>query len=1014
MIKLQKALEGIRNGSLTSLNLEWNNIGDEGAKALADALGKDSRLTSLGLFGNSIGDEGAKALADALGKNSGLTSLYLGANNIGAEGAKALADALGKDSSLTGLNLWHNNIGDEGAKALADALEKNSSLTNLDLRRSNIGDEGAKALSDALGKNSSLTSLNLECNKIGDEGAKALAEALGKNSSLTSLDLRHNNIGAEGAKALADALGKNSSLTSLNLRGNNIGDEGAKALADALRENSSLTNLDLEYNRIGDEGAKALSNALEKNSGLTNLNLWGNNIGDEGAKALADALGKNSSLTSLNLQNNNISDEGAKAIIKALRQNTSLTYCKLYTARNKVSFSLLEEIDSLIERNKSLQQFITNATSGNLNQIQIDFPNKATAHKIDCLAQLIKATASNQDNLELRAKQLEIINYFLTQETPIEESVLNAAKESKDLEIQSLIDNFAKKQTKHQESSLVETILNTPTEPQSLPPQPSPTPISSISPPSSQTDFVANPDSARSDSLPLSQIRISESQINDGEEAAPINLSQISLQETEIQFFEPAIISSIDASEEKLDELKKQYQSLQEQLTTNDEQSKQFKAKTEKQLADLESSIFGIAGTIEEQRSKALSFAGEGVDILKLDEGKKRQLEAIFANHLLAGGEFASGADVARFYLSEEGDMESKQKTNNKIAQVKADSNLAKFYTDIKYYLNEIFTSAMIADVIGINRIAVLGNNAIDIATKGLSFAIDELPGGSAINFAASALASYYPDKKFSENYRKLINLCGDGGMDKQVLVETLALEIVSIFEEEDKKGDKAEIKKQHFENIFSKAIKQVQQLSPSNQNIGLKLSEIGQQATFYGTKMIAAIFNDKTITSNKKSVINRELINHLVANLRKELGIKPSKPTIQDFHQEYHESFQKKQQRTTEQTLEQRVAELECQVKQDQEIIAKQNNRITNLETTLGELTRLVKELTVAQSAKPNFRIAASVDRSKIIAPTESPRTRRQQGTRTATAIMPASSPRAIAIIAAEQEVVRDTAKLQ
>ena len=81
MSKLQKALNDLENNSITRLDLSYNNIGDEGARTLADTLLKNTSLTSLDLRYNKIGDIGAKAFADALLKNTSLTSLYLGGNN---------------------------------------------------------------------------------------------------------------------------------------------------------------------------------------------------------------------------------------------------------------------------------------------------------------------------------------------------------------------------------------------------------------------------------------------------------------------------------------------------------------------------------------------------------------------------------------------------------------------------------------------------------------------------------------------------------------------------------------------------------------------------------------------------------------------------------------------------------------------------------------------------------------------------------------------------------------------
>ena len=51
-------------------------------------------------------------------------------NNIGADGAKAIAEALKVNPVLTTLSLSGNRIGAEGAKAIAEALKVNPVLTN--------------------------------------------------------------------------------------------------------------------------------------------------------------------------------------------------------------------------------------------------------------------------------------------------------------------------------------------------------------------------------------------------------------------------------------------------------------------------------------------------------------------------------------------------------------------------------------------------------------------------------------------------------------------------------------------------------------------------------------------------------------------------------------------------------------------------------------------------------------------------------------------------------------------
>ncbi|XP_044178511.1 protein NLRC3-like isoform X2 [Acropora millepora] len=320
------------NTSLTSLDLRYNSIGDEGASSLSEALRVNTSLTSLDLRYNSIDDEGASSLSEALRVNTSLTSLDLGKNSIHAEGAHSLSEALKVNTSLTSLDLGVNSIGAEGANFLSEALRVNTSLTSLVLSINSIHADGAHSLSEALKVNTSLTSLDLGVNSLGAEGANFLSEALRVNTSLTSLNLYDNSIHADGAHSLCEALKVNTSLTSLNLGYNSIGAEGANFLSGALRVNTSLTSLNLSANSIHAEGAHSLCEALKVNTSLTSLDLGVNSLGAEGANFLSEALRVNTSLTSLNLSASSIHAEGAHSLCEALKVNTSLTSLILFRA----------------------------------------------------------------------------------------------------------------------------------------------------------------------------------------------------------------------------------------------------------------------------------------------------------------------------------------------------------------------------------------------------------------------------------------------------------------------------------------------------------------------------------------------------------------------------------------------------------------------------------------------------------------------------------------------------------
>eukprot|EP00930_Biecheleria_cincta_P083151 TRINITY_DN72779_c0_g1_i1.p1 TRINITY_DN72779_c0_g1~~TRINITY_DN72779_c0_g1_i1.p1 ORF type:complete len:669 (-),score=97.88 TRINITY_DN72779_c0_g1_i1:264-2270(-) len=144
------------SGSLTSLNLNLNSIGDIGAKMLAVSLSSNASLTSLDLGNNAIGDEGAEALA----QSKALRHLDVGNNGrITARGTKALVDGLSE--CLVKLSLSGNKLLDEGAVAVGSALKHGSVLTELDLSFNDIGATGLAHLSASL-RTSCLKRLRLE------------------------------------------------------------------------------------------------------------------------------------------------------------------------------------------------------------------------------------------------------------------------------------------------------------------------------------------------------------------------------------------------------------------------------------------------------------------------------------------------------------------------------------------------------------------------------------------------------------------------------------------------------------------------------------------------------------------------------------------------------------------------------------------------------------------------------------------------------------------------------------
>jgi hypothetical protein len=74
---------------------------------------------------NNIGDEGARALATVVGNSSALTALTVNHNNIGSEDARALAAALDTNRTLQLFDLWHDGVTADIKNVVVDRLRVN-------------------------------------------------------------------------------------------------------------------------------------------------------------------------------------------------------------------------------------------------------------------------------------------------------------------------------------------------------------------------------------------------------------------------------------------------------------------------------------------------------------------------------------------------------------------------------------------------------------------------------------------------------------------------------------------------------------------------------------------------------------------------------------------------------------------------------------------------------------------------------------------------------------------------
>jgi hypothetical protein len=269
-------------GAISSVNLLYNNIPMEQAKALASILeehptlkslcGNSGEETELDMSGKGIGADGATMLAPEIAGNRVISTLNLMNNRLtrgvlkaypgqyvaGNEGYRVQAEWGTKDSDF-GTNAL-------GVTALADVIPGMRALTKLVLRNNRLATaEAGEALGEALKGNTVLNELDISSNgwsarwgEVRPDGpgfAEKISKGLAGNGALSKLDASDNSMfgwnNKTGVTAWAAALKASTSITELSLAKNGMRGDDAKIFADGIRDNGAMTSLNLAGNAIG-------------------------------------------------------------------------------------------------------------------------------------------------------------------------------------------------------------------------------------------------------------------------------------------------------------------------------------------------------------------------------------------------------------------------------------------------------------------------------------------------------------------------------------------------------------------------------------------------------------------------------------------------------------------------------------------------------------------------------------------------------------------------------------------
>ena len=153
MAILQTALEG--HPKLQSLDLGDCQLGDEGLSHICSLLASEEHkadIIELTLTGNQgISQAGWTQLAMAIGNHSSLTSLFLDYTNIGDFGAGTFAVALAASKTIQVLDVEGCGITDTGAEFLYDVITiYDTPLKELNLAENKVSEDLLEDIKDVL------------------------------------------------------------------------------------------------------------------------------------------------------------------------------------------------------------------------------------------------------------------------------------------------------------------------------------------------------------------------------------------------------------------------------------------------------------------------------------------------------------------------------------------------------------------------------------------------------------------------------------------------------------------------------------------------------------------------------------------------------------------------------------------------------------------------------------------------------------------------------------------------
>jgi Ran GTPase-activating protein (RanGAP) involved in mRNA processing and transport len=327
------------SSSIKAVLIQHADLGDRGAKFLAEELPRLTAVTAVDVIDCMVGPTGAADLATLLLQHrSGfaLKSLRLDHNPLGDAGCASLAKGLARTATLTTFSLAYCDVGPGGVNALAAALE-----TPIPALEPAAAKKKKKATKKATTGAGAARPATAAAEPVGASAAAAAALSMPRHEAAAAAAVAAAAAAEAAAASAAAKAAERPPLAPpmlLDMEGNPLGRNGAARLFYAAGDPSALRvhTLNVQNTGLASGGHSeqdltavvALVEALRSSPTLTAVKLGGNAVGDAGLKLLVDNVLELTHVTELDVEARGTHGPALAARLIAWTQRNALALAK--------------------------------------------------------------------------------------------------------------------------------------------------------------------------------------------------------------------------------------------------------------------------------------------------------------------------------------------------------------------------------------------------------------------------------------------------------------------------------------------------------------------------------------------------------------------------------------------------------------------------------------------------------------------------------------------------------------